>query len=318
MDASPTNSAGAVILMSFDTLHPPSDSNRMRKRAIGKNRWGRWRGWKRWCALVALGGGIAAPALAAPALAAENPLDDIPRIEYRIVDEYPHDRRAFTQGLLFADGFVYESTGLLGRSTLRKVDPAKGRVVRQIRLSNRLFAEGLALVDRSLYQLTWTSGRAFVRDIDNFSLIAEHRYEGEGWGLAWDGRHLVMSDGSASLKFRDPKSFEIVRKLEVRQGGQPVGRLNELEYFDGAIHANIWLSDHVVRIDPADGEVDAWLDLGPLADRERKKAAKERDRKVDATNGLAWDAAARRLHITGKLWSRVYILELIDRDSVGG
>ncbi len=261
---------------------------------------------------AALGGALA------PALAAEG-LDEIPApIEYRIVAEYPHDKRAFTQGLLFAEGFLYESTGLRGGSSLRKIDPATGRVVRQRRLSARLFAEGLALVDRSLYQITWTSGRAFVRDIDDFSSKREHRYEGDGWGLAWDGRHLVMSDGSATLRFRDPTTFEVVRELEVRQGSQPLDRLNELEFFDGAIHANIWLSDRVARIDPASGAVKGWLDLAPLADRERKKAEEKNDWTVDATNGIAWDAAARRLHVTGKYWSTVYILELSDKESAGG
>ncbi|WP_051482853.1 glutaminyl-peptide cyclotransferase [Thioalkalivibrio sp. HK1] len=302
--------------MLFDSPSTLNDSIRMRKRASGIVR---WRGWMRWCALSVLSG----ICLVCPAVADEGITDDIARIEYRIVSKYPHDKRAFTQGLLFADGFVYESTGLRGGSTLRKIDPVKGRVVRQIRLSNRLFAEGLTLVDRSLYQLTWTSGRAFVRDIDNFSLIKEHRYEGEGWGLAWDGRHLVMSDGSATLKFRDPETFEIVRELPVRQGSQPIERLNELEFFDGAIHANIWLSDRVVRIDPADGKVKAWLDLAPLAERERDKAEMEGDREVNVANGLAWDPAMRRLHVTGKLWSAVYLLELIDsqaidRDPAGG
>lgn len=309
-DASPTNSdprLDPAQIMLFDSLLPRSDSIRMRNRILRIDRWRR-------CTLLVVLQGVCL----APALADEGAPDDIARIEYRIVSEYPHDRRAFTQGLLFADGFIYESTGLRGGSTLRKIDPVKGRVVRQSRLSDRLFAEGLALVDRSLYQLTWTSGRAFVRDIDNFSLVKEHRYEGEGWGLAWDGRHLVMSDGSATLKFRDPATFEVVRELQVRQGLQPIERLNEMEFFDGAIHANIWLSDRVVRIDPASGAVNGWLDLAPLADRERKKAEREKDRKVDVANGLAWDATARRLHVTGKLWSAVYILELIDRDPVGG
>ena len=226
-----------------------------------------------------------------------------PAIEYRIAVESPHDPRAFTQGLLFYLGALYESTGLRGRSSLRKVDPGTGRVVRQRRLSDHLFGEGLALVGDELYQLTWTAGRAFVLRLADFSLAREYRYEGEGWGLAYDGSHLVMSDGSARLRFRDPHTFRVVREVEVRDGDRAVDALNELEYVEGMVYANIWRTDRVARIDPASGTVTGWLDLSPMAARER--AAGD----PDVANGIAWDG--QRLYVTGKLWRTVYGLDLL-------
>ena len=226
-----------------------------------------------------------------------------PLIEYRVAVEYPHDSQAFTQGLVFAGGAFYESTGLRGRSSLRKVDPATGRVVRQRRLSDRVFAEGLALVRDELYQLTWTSGRALVFRSRDFLHVREHYYAGEGWGLTYDGERLVMSDGSAALRFRDPLTFRVEREVVVREGARTVEALNELEFVDGALFANIWRSDRIARIDPASGAVTGWLDLSPIAERERSAG------EVDVANGIAWDG--RRLWVTGKLWRSVYGLELL-------
>ena len=227
---------------------------------------------------------------------------EAPPIAYRIAAEYPHDAAAFTQGLVFAGGALYESTGLRGRSSLRKVDLLTGRVVRQRRLSDRLFAEGLALVGDELYQLTWTSGRAFVLRLEDFSLVREHRYAGEGWGLAYDGKRLVMSDGSATLRFRDPKSFRVLREVVVRDGARAVDALNELEFVEGALFANVWRSDRVARIDPESGAVTGWLDLSAIAAKERGAGA------VDVANGIAWDGS--RLFVTGKLWRSIYGLVL--------
>ena len=227
---------------------------------------------------------------------------EAPPIDYRIAVEHPHDKAAFTQGLVFHRGALYESTGLRGRSSLRKVEPATGRVVRKRRLSGRLFAEGLALVGDALYQLTWTAGRAFVLRVEDFSLVREHRYAGEGWGLAWDGEKLVMSDGSATLRFRDPVTFRVEREVEVRDGARAIAALNELEFVEGAVYANVWRSDRVARIDPASGAVTGWLDLAPIAERERNAGD------AGVANGIAWDG--RLLYVTGKLWRSVYGLEL--------
>ena len=227
---------------------------------------------------------------------------EAPPIDYRIAVEHPHDKAAFTQGLVFHRGALYESTGLRGRSSLRKVEPATGRVVRKRRLSDRLFAEGLALVGDALYQLTWTAGRAFVLRVEDFSLVREHRYAGEGWGLAWDGERLVMSDGSATLRFRDPLTFHVERQIEVRDGARAIAALNELEFVEGAVYANVWRSDGVARIDPASGAVTGWLDLAPIAVRERNAGD------AGVANGIAWDG--RLLYVTGKLWRSVYGLEL--------
>ena len=228
---------------------------------------------------------------------------EAPPIEYRIAVEYPHDTAAFTQGLVYDRGVLYESTGLRGRSSLRKVQLATGRVVRKRRLSDRLFGEGLALVGDELYQLTWTAGRAFVMRLKDFSVVREHRYAGEGWGLAYDGARLVMSDGSATLQFRDPATFRVERKVEVREGARPIEALNELEFVDGSVYANIWRSDRVARIDPTNGVVTGWLDLSPIAEKERRAG------EVDVANGVAWDGST--LYVTGKLWRSVYGLELL-------
>ena len=226
-----------------------------------------------------------------------------PLIEYRIADAYPHDAEAFTQGLVFDRGALYESTGLRGRSSLRKVELASGRVVRKRPLSDRLFGEGLALVGNELYQLTWTAGRAFVLRLKDFSLVREYRYAGKGWGLAYDGAKLVMSDGSATLQFRDPFTFRIEREVEVREGARAIEALNELEIVEGAVYANIWRSDRAARIDPASGAVTGWLDLSPIAAHERSAG------NAGVVNGIAWDG--RRLFVTGKLWRAVYGLELL-------
>lgn len=183
------------------------------------------------------------------------------------------------------------------------MEPTTGRVVRKRRLSDRLFAEGLALVGDELYQLTWTSGRAFVLRQNDFSLVREHRYSGQGWGLAYDGERLVMSDGSATLRFRDPHTFRVVREVVVREGARAVDALNELEFVEGSVYANIWRSDRVVRIDPESGAVTGWLDLSPMAARERRAGD------AGVANGIAWDG--RMLFVTGKLWRSVYGLELL-------
>ncbi len=225
---------------------------------------------------------------------------------YEVIGRYPHDTRAFTQGLLFHDGELYESTGLYGHSTVRRVDPVRGDVQARRQLADELFGEGLALVGDTLIQLTWREGVALVYDRQTLEPLARMAYAGEGWGLAYDGRWLVMSDGSAELRFVDPDDLAEHRRLTVTDRGRPVTRLNELEVIEGEIWANILGSDRIARIDPLSGEVNSWLDLRAL----RKRMGswwRARD-----LNGIAYDAQTARIFITGKNWPEVYVLRLTE------
>lgn len=227
---------------------------------------------------------------------------------YEVVNVYPHDPRAFTQGLLFHNGSLYESTGLNGRSSLRRVDLVTGEVRQQIDIPATYFAEGLALFDRRLYQLTWQSRLGFVYDLDSFQLQRTFNYRGEGWGLTQDGRVLIMSDGTSRLRFLDPETFDVRREVEVMDGDRPINLLNELEYIRGELWANIWQSDRLVRIDPENGRVTGWVNLAGLL------PAADRVSGVDVLNGIAWDEAGQRLFVTGKLWPKLFEIRLIDRD----
>jgi glutaminyl-peptide cyclotransferase len=224
-------------------------------------------------------------------------------IRFRIAAAYPHDRQAFTPGLLVRDGRLVESTGQLGHSGLREVEIESGRVLRSAPLPPDEFGEGLALVGGRLVQLTWRNGLAHGWDPATFSRVAEWSYDGEGWGLAFDGRELVQSDGSARLTFRSPETFAVTRTLDVRRAGAPQFYLNELEWIDGAIWANVWMSDEIVRIDPATGAVTGVLDAGGLL-------APEERRGIDVLNGIAWDEKTRRLYVTGKYWPKLFALEI--------
>jgi len=226
------------------------------------------------------------------------------------VARYPHDPDAFTQGLLWHDGAIYESTGLYGRSSLRRVALSSG-AIEQIRyLADEEFAEGLARVGDELIQLTWRSERAYRWPLASFALggppSATHRYQGEGWGLCHDGERLVMSDGSDRLQFRDPVTFDPLGTVEVRFDGEPLPRLNELECIAGAVWANVWYDDRIVRIDPASGRVDAWVDLsGLLNDDLRAELGPDA-----VLNGIAWRAETGTMLATGKLWPIVVELRI--------
>ena len=221
------------------------------------------------------------------------------RLEVEVVAEHPHDRGAFTQGLLWADGHLWESTGEYGRSSLREVDPETGTVLRQVDVEPALFGEGLALVGDRLIQLTWRSGLALVYDRSTLGSVGEFIYPGEGWGLAWDGKRLVMSDGSSRLTFRDAKTFEEIGTLRVTLDGDPLGSLNELEAVDGWIYANLWHDDRIVRIDPETGKVRAVIDAsGLLSPMERMG--------TDVLNGIAYDPRSKTFWITGKLWPSMF------------
>lgn len=227
------------------------------------------------------------------------------QMTYEIIQAYPHDPAAFTQGLIYLDGGLYESTGLYGESSLRKVDLATGEVLQQINLANEVFAEGLTDWDETLVQLTWREGLGFVYNRADFDLLEEFQYETEGWGLTQDGERLIMSDGSSTLFFLDPETFAVTGTVNVSDDGDDVQRLNELEWVQGQVFANIWQTDDIVRIDPVSGEVLGWIDLAGLLPEEARTA------ETDVLNGIAYDPAGDRLFVTGKKWPQLYAIRLV-------
>lgn len=223
---------------------------------------------------------------------------------YEVVNTYPHDPEAFLQGLVWSDGGFYESTGLYGESTLRRVEFPSGRVLKKISLSADLFGEGLAQVDDHLVQITWQTHRGFVYDRQTFKLIREFTYDTEGWGITYDGKNLIMSDGSSTLTYLDPQTYQPVKKLKVTLNGRPVVDLNELEYIEGEIWSNVWQTDKILRIDPATGKVNSYLDMGGVLPGEFRTGHE------DVLNGIAYDAEQKRIFISGKKWPRIIEIRL--------
>jgi glutamine cyclotransferase len=228
------------------------------------------------------------------------------RLKVEVLSVRPHDPGGFTQGLVWSRGKLYESDGIYGSSSLREVDPATGEVRRRLNLPPGFFAEGLALVGERLIQLTWREGSAFVYSVASFERVAELHYQGEGWGLCYDGRRLVMSDGSDRLTFRDPRTLAVLGTVAVRLDGQPVAQLNELECVVGQVYANVWQTDEILRIDPASGRVTAVIAAGGLLSPEERARA-------DVLNGIAYDAAKRTFLITGKLWPKLFEVRFVPR-----
>ena len=229
----------------------------------------------------------------------------VPVYTYKVVHTYPHDRGAYTQGLVFDSGFLYEGTGLLGQSTLRRVELETGTVLKSRALSAQHFGEGVTVCGDRIIQLTWRSQVGFVYDKNSFELRREFTYPTEGWGITYDGRRLIMSDGSSRLYFLDPKDFQVTGSIEVRDNGQPVSGLNELEYVRGEIYANVWLTDRIVRIAPDSGQVTGWIELGGLLPPE------DRSEPESVLNGIAYDTGNNRLFVTGKLWPKLFEIELV-------
>jgi len=218
---------------------------------------------------------------------------------YEVVNVYPHDRDAFTQGLLFREGVLYESTGLNGKSSLRKVQLETGKVLQQIPIDARYFAEGLTDWSGRLVQLTWNTNVGFVYDLASFKQLQTFSYTGEGWGLARDDRRLIMSDGTSTLRFLDPQTLKVTGQVQVSDGKVPVRDVNELEFIDGQVYANIWLTDRIAMIAPDTGRVTAWINLAGLMSKSRLSS--------DAVlNGIAYDAQRQRLFVTGKLWPSLF------------
>jgi glutamine cyclotransferase len=223
---------------------------------------------------------------------------------YAVLHTYPHDRNAFTQGLEYWRGYLYESTGLNGRSSIRKVELNSGKILRQREVPRAHFGEGITLWKSALIELTWQSQVAFVYDRDTFEPRGTFSYTGEGWGLTHDATDLIMSDGTAELRFLDPETFKERRRITVTDGGRPVTRLNELEYVKGQVFANVWTTDSIARVDPVSGRVLGWVDLrGLLPGRDRVGS--------DAVlNGIAYDDASDRLFVTGKLWPSLFEIKI--------
>lgn len=227
------------------------------------------------------------------------------RLSVRVVSTRPHDTGAYTQGLVWHQGSLYESDGLYASSSLRQVDPATGAVKRQVKVPDRYFAEGLALVGDRLVQLTWQEGTAFVYRASDFEKVREISYQGEGWGLCYDGKRLIMSDGSDRLAFRDPETFTVLGSIQVRLGGAPVDKLNELECVDGAVYANVWTTEDILRIDPATGEVTAVINASGLL------AAADYQAGAEVLNGIAWMPETKTFLITGKHWPLMFEVEVV-------
>lgn len=248
---------------------------------------------------------IAAVLAAACVVSAQN---RIPQYGYKVVHSYPHDRLAFTEGLFYLDGFLYESTGLKGASSIRKVKLETGEVMRQYDLPGSYFGEGIVNWKNRLIQLTWQTQIGFVHDLKNFKVISTFYYPGEGWALTQDGKRIIMDDGTAQIRFWDPETLKELGRLTVTDGGQPVQNLNELEWVKGEIYANIWGTNRIARIDPANGKVIAWIDLTGLLKPE------ETDSDSDAVlNGIAYDAKGDRLFVTGKKWPRLFEIRLVKK-----
>lgn len=246
--------------------------------------------------------------IAASANAAPSTAPTIPTYGYQIIRAYPHDANAFTQGLFYKGGFLYESTGLLGRSSVRKVRPETGEVLLKADFPPELFGEGITYWDERLVAVTWHSQVGFVLDLKSFAVAQRFSYTGEGWGLTRNDRQIIMSDGTAELRFLDPQTLREVRRLRVTANGKPVDQLNELEWVDGEIFSNIWQTDRIARIHPETGEVVGWIDLaGILPPRDHVQGF------TDVLNGIAYDPQSKRLFVTGKLWPKLFEIKLVEQ-----
>ena len=225
---------------------------------------------------------------------------------YQILHTYPHDPAAFTQGLVYLNGFLYESTGLQGQSTFRKVDLTTGQVLQSKSMGAQYFGEGLAILSGKAYQLTWLDQQGFVYDVQSFSDLATFNYAGQGWGLTTDGHSLIMSNGSNRLSFFNPTTMAIERTIDVFESGRALTMLNELEYINGEIFANVWLTDRIVRIDPANGSLKSWIDMSGLL------PPSERLSSDNVLNGIAFDQATGRIFVTGKRWPKLFEIKITE------
>lgn len=233
--------------------------------------------------------------------------EDVPRYGYEIVKTYPHNIEFFTQGLVFHEGFLFEGTGKKGFSSLNKLNLDDATVQQSRPLSRRYFGEGIEIVGDRVFQLTWQANMVFVYDLETFEPIGNFYNSTEGWGLAYDGQQLILSDGTAMLQFMDPETFAPVRTIQVELNGNPINYLNELEFINGEIWANVWQTDFILRIDPLSGTVNSIVDLNGLSQQTTLGSNEA------VLNGIAWDAVEERLFVTGKHWSNLFEIKLIER-----
>lgn len=237
--------------------------------------------------------------------------ESVPVYNFRILNIYPHDQNAFTQGLFFEEGFLYEGTGLNGQSALRQINLKTGDILKIHKLPQDFFGEGIVLYNDKIIQLTWRSHVGFVYDKNSFKMLGTFFYPTEGWGITYDGKQLIMSDGTANLYFLNPDTLKVTGRIEVRDQNIPVTKLNELEYVRGEIFANVWLTDRIARIDPQSGRVTGWIDLEGLS------PFKNSDNQIKVLNGIAYDSNNHRLFVTGKLWPNIYEIRLVPAERSG-
>jgi glutamine cyclotransferase len=233
---------------------------------------------------------------------------EVTTYSYKIINTYPHDREAFTQGLAFKDGYLYEGTGRKGKSSLRQVELKTGKVQKIKNLPDKYFGEGITIYKGKIYQLTWKSGVGFIYDMD-FNQLDKFHYEGEGWGLTNNGQQLIMSNGTSSLYFLNPSTLELEKEITVTLNNQRVNNINELEYINGRIFANVWYKDQIIIINPESGEVGALVDLTDIINPENY------DYNLNVLNGIAYDNEQDRLFVTGKLWPLIFEIEMIKTSS---
>lgn len=226
---------------------------------------------------------------------------------YRVVHAYPHDPQAFTQGLVYHDGFLYEGTGLKGHSSLRKVKLETGEVLQKTDLPADLFGEGVAIFGSQIFQLTWQSHEGFVYKISDFQFVHEFSYPGEGWGLTSNNREIFMSDGTAEIRVLDPQNLKEKRRFTVRDGDKPIDQINELEWVGGEIYANVWQTDRIARISPSDGHIVGWIDLAGLLSPVYHLEPGA------VLNGIAYDAVHKRIFVTGKLWPKLFEIAVVPK-----
>ena len=265
--------------------------------------------------LLTLGFAVSVLILTKPMMSVAKTPAPLKLYTYEIVEKYKHDTNAFTQGLIYKDGFIYESTGLPGRSTVRQVDLETGDVLQNIPLKGKLYGEGLTIRGDDLILLTWKAGTGFVLDPSDLSTKSTFNYPGEGWGAASSPNHIYMSDGSAFIRIIDPKTLEEESRFEVTLNGKPIKLINELEWIDGELWANIWKSDLIVKIDPVSGEITAIINLADLLSEEEKILKDEPAwlKGENVLNGIAYDAESKRLFVTGKFWPYMFEIKLVEK-----